>query len=96
MYDLLFSPAAERYLKKLREKTLKDAYRTAFLAIMKDPYIGTRKRGDLSGVYGFDLNHQGINYEIAYTIRDGNGQRVVVLLVGTRENFYQQLKRYMR
>ena len=96
MYDLRFSSSAERYLKKLREKPLKDAYRSAFLAIMKDPYIGTRKRGDLSGVYGLDLNHQGISYEIAYTIREGNGQRVVVLLVGTRENFYQQLKRYMR
>mgnify|MGYP001001378904 CR=1 FL=1 len=93
MYDLLFSPAAERYLKRLREKPLKDAYRAAFLAIMKDPYIGTRKRGDLSGVYGFDFNHQGISYGIAYIVRAGNEQRVVVLLVGTRENFYQQLKR---
>ncbi len=96
MYDLLFSPAAERYLKKLRDKPLKDAYRAAFLGIMKAPYIGTRKRGDLSGVYGFDLNHQGISYEIAYIIREGNGHRVVVLLVGTKEDFYQQPKLYMR
>ena len=92
MYDLLFSPAAERYLKKL----LKDAYRAAFLAIMENPYIGTQKRGDLSGVYGFDFRHRGVNYEIAYVIREPNEPKVVVLLVGTRENFYEQLKRYMR
>lgn len=96
MYDLLFSPTAERYLKKLKEEPLKDAYKAAFLAIMKDPYLGTRKRGDLSGVYGFDLNHRGISYEIAYIVREGNEQKVVILLVGTRENFYEQLKRYMK
>jgi|LSQX01.1.fsa_nt_gb mRNA interferase RelE/StbE len=49
MYDVLFSPAGERYLKRLKEKPLKDAYRAAFLAIMKDPYIGTQERGDPSG-----------------------------------------------
>ena len=96
MYDLLFSPAAERYLKKLKEEPLKDAYKAAFLLIMKDPYIGTRKRGDLSGVYGFDLNHRGISYEIAYIVREGNEQKVVILLVGTGEDFYEQLKRYMK
>ena len=96
MCDLLFSPAAERYLKKLRETSLRDAYRAAFLAIMENPYIGTQKRGDLSGVYGFDFRHLGVNYEIAYVIREPNEPKVVVLLVGTRENFYEQLKRYMR
>ena len=96
MYDLLFSPTAERYLKKLKEEPLKDAYKAAFLAIMKDPYLGTRKRGDLSGVYGFDLNHRGISYEIAYIVREGNEQKVVILLVGTGEDFYEQLKRYMK
>jgi mRNA interferase RelE/StbE len=96
MYDLLFSPAAERYLKKLRETSLKDGYRASFLAIMENPYIGTQKRGDLSGVYGFDFRHRGVNYEIAYVIREPNEPKVVVLLVGTRESFYEQLKRYMR
>lgn len=63
---------------------------------MENPYIGTQKRGDLSGVYGFDFRHRGVNYEIAYVIRESNEPKVVVLLVGTRENFYEQLKRYMR
>ena len=96
MCDLLFSPAAERYLKKLRETSLRDAYRAAFLAIMENPYIGTQKRGDLSGIYRFDFRHLGVNYEIAYTIRGPDEPKVVVLLVGTRENPCEQLKRYMR
>lgn len=94
MYDLYFSPPAERYFKKLKENPLKEAYKTALLEIKKNPYIGQPKRGDLAGIYGFDLKYRGISYEIAYTIREVNGKKVVVLLVGTRENFYQQLKRY--
>ena len=29
-------------------------------------------------------------------LRDENGQLVIVILAGTRENFYQELKRYMK
>lgn len=35
-------------------------------------------------------------YEIAYTISEFNGKKVVVLLAGTRENFYDELKRYIK
>lgn len=31
--------------------------------------------------------------EIAYTIFEAYGKKVVVLLAGTRENFYKELKR---
>ncbi len=40
------------------------------------------------------------NYELAYTVEyrqnedNGETEIVVVVLVGTRENFYEQLKRY--
>ena len=33
MYELLFSPQAERYFKKVKEKPLKEAYKTALLKI---------------------------------------------------------------
>lgn len=36
------------------------------------------------------------NYEIAYLIYEEDGKLVVVILAGTRENFYQQLKRYIK
>lgn len=58
--------------------------------------IGQPKRGDLSGIYGFNVKHKGINYEIAYTISEVDGKKVIVLLAGTRENFYEQLKRYIK
>jgi DNA-binding HxlR family transcriptional regulator len=36
------------------------------------------------------------NYELAYTIIEGNGKTVVVILAGTRENFYNELKQYIK
>ena len=46
----------------------------------------------MSGVYGCDVRYSGTSYEIAYRIYD-DGKLVVVILTGTRENFYEELKR---
>lgn len=95
MYEILFSSASERFFKKIKEKPLKETYKKALQKISENPYIGQPKHGDLSGVYGFDVKYQDINYEIAYTINEVNGKKVVILLAGTRENFYEKLKRYI-
>lgn len=86
MYEILFSPQAERFFKKIKEKPLKEAYKTALLKLRENPYIGQPKRGDLAGIYGYDVKYKGVNYEIAYTISEINGKKIVVLLAGTREN----------
>ncbi len=96
MYELLFSPAAERYFKKLKEKALKEVFKGALLRIAEDPYCGSPKLGDLSGFYGYDLRYRKTSYEIAYAIRENNGEKVIVVLAGTRENFYEELKRYLK
>ena len=60
-----------------------------------DPYVGEEKKGDLSGCYGYDVYYKGTNYEIAYFIGENEeGDLVVVILAGTRENFYEELKRH--
>jgi len=96
MYDIEYARPAEKYLKKIKDKSLRASYKTAFDEIQKDPYIGTQKVGDLRGIYGYDVMHGGINYEIAYRIYEENGQLIVVILAGTRENFYETLKRLVK
>lgn len=95
MYEILFTPQAEGFFKKIKEKPLKEAYKTALLKLKKNPYIGQPKRGDLAGIYGYDVKYKSVNYEIAYTVSEVNGKKIVVLLAGTRENFYEQLKRFL-
>lgn len=96
MYEIRFLPATERYFKKIKDKGLKQAFREALTKIADDPYIGSAKSGDLAGVYGFDVYYNKTNYEIAYRIYEEDGKLVIVLLAGTRENFYKELKRYMK
>ena len=96
MYELRYLPGAEKYFKKIKEKGLKEAYKKALQKIAQNPYEGETKTGDLSGIYGWDVYYNKTNYEIAYRIYEENGKLVVVVLAGSRENFYKELKRYMK
>ena len=96
MTKLVILPPAVRYFKKLKEKPLKDKFQAVIDLLLLDPYCGEPKTGDLSGVYCCDIFHNKTNYELAYTIVEENDETVVIILAGTRENFYEELKRYMK
>jgi len=96
MYEVSYSKAAERYLKKIKNKQLLSAFKAAIDKLKIDPYIGTQKVGDLRGIYSYDVKYIGTSYELAYCIYEENGQLIVVLLAGTRENFYDELKRMLK
>lgn len=96
MYELRYSGAAQKYFKKLKEKGLKKAFQDALRNISENPYNGKAKVGDLTSLYGYDVFYNKTNYEIAYRIYEEEGKTVVVIMAGTRENFYHELKRYMK
>ncbi len=93
MLQVRFLPPAARFIKKLKDKTLKELYKKAINDICEDYTIGEEKTGDLSGVFGYDIYYNKTNYELAYTIERVDEEIVVVIMDGTRENFYDQLKR---
>ena len=102
MAELRVLPPAAKFLKKLKDKKLKRLHKQAIDAILENPTIGEEKTGDLKGVRGYDIFYNRINYELAYTIEyvqeEGKDEpvMVVVIMAGTRENFYSQLKRYWK
>ena len=102
MVELLILPPAAKYLKKLKDKRLKKLYQDAIDEIVDDPSIGTDKIGDLAGVKGYDIYYNKTNYELAYTVEyiqvenDEEPKSVIVIMAGTRENFYEQIKRYWK
>jgi len=57
-----------------KDKKLKSLYQEA-------------KTGDLNGFYGYDIYYNKTNYELAYTVECINGELIVVVMAGTRENF---------
>lgn len=96
MYRLEFLTEAKKYFKKLKEQGLKEAFKFALSEISGNPYIGQAKIGDLAGLRCYDVYYKGKNYEVAYKIYEYDEKLVVVILAGSRQNFYEQLKRYIR
>lgn len=96
MTEVRFLLPAAKYIKKLKDKKLKMLYQEAVDKIRADYTVGEAKTGDLSGVYGYDIYYNKINYELAYTVEYLENEIIVVIMAGTRENFYDQLKQYMR
>jgi hypothetical protein len=88
------SPSFARVAKKLhaRDKGVLDQ---AVKDIANDPALGEEKRGDLAGVfvYKFKLNNQ--ETLLAYEISPDKScpLEIVLLGLGSHENFYTQLKR---
>lgn len=95
MAQLRILPPAAKFLKKLKDKRLKTLYREAIDRILEDHTVGEAKTGDPAGVFGYDIYYNKTNYELAYTVEYVNDKIVVVIMAGTRENFYDELKRYM-
>ena len=96
MTEVRFLPPAARFLKKLKDKKLKTLYQEAIDKIREDHTVGTAKVGDLSGIYGYDIFYNKTNYELAYRVEYVEDKIIVVILAGTRENFYEELKRYTK
>ena len=86
---ILQMPAFKRVYKKLaaNHRVVVDE---AVRMIVADPEIGEAKKGDLAGVfvYKFPLNRQQIL--LAY---EWEPRTRVLLLLGSHENFYRDLKR---
>uniref|UniRef100_E6QVC4 Addiction module toxin RelE n=1 Tax=mine drainage metagenome TaxID=410659 RepID=E6QVC4_9ZZZZ len=83
------TPTFVKSIKKLHDKdkkTVDDAVRE----ILAKPTIGETKKGDLSGVsvYKFKINTQEIL--LAYSV---GPDELLLIALGTHENFYRDMKR---
>ena len=78
-----------RVYKKLHNNQ-KDAVDQAIVDIMRDPTIGEAKKGDLSGVYVHKFDCVNQQFLLAYEYDPATR---LLLLVGSHENFYRNLKR---
>lgn len=78
-----------RAYKRLH-KNQKDIVDRAVMDIVRAPTIGEAKKGDLSGVYVHKFDCMNQLFLLAY---EYDPITRVLLLVGTHENFYRNLKR---
>ena len=91
MYEVIVPKSVIKEIKKL-EKPVVQKVRKAIEEIAENPYLGEPLKGDLSDIRKWIIKVQGIQYRIAYEIYEDRVE-VKIILIGTRENFYNELKR---
>ena len=87
-------PKFNRIKKKL-PKPLRLELDTQIKLICENPARGELKTGDLKGVRVHKFVHLGQLYLVAYLV-DEPQEVIYLLAIGGHENFYRDLKRYLK
>lgn len=96
MNNVIILPPAKNFLKKLKDKNLKDLFKDAIEKISENPQVGQVKTGDLSGIYAYGFNYNKTSYRIAYKVEvNDDGTLTIIIMAGVHENFYKNLKEYL-
>lgn len=95
MYEIRRTAQVRRFQKKIKDTRLKSAFIQTCETLADTPLIGTPKKGDLTGIRTCSIILDSVQYRIAYMILDDD-KIVILVFAGTREDFYQELKRYMK
>ena len=93
MTQVQILPPAAKFLNELKDKKLKSLYKEAIEMICEDYSIGEEKTGYLAGMYAYDIYYNKTNYELVYRMRQLDDLIIIVIMTGTRENFYEEVKR---
>jgi len=86
------SPLFERQKKRLTKKEIQ-VLDAAIKEIMKNPGVGEPKRSDIAGVYVYKFKVGSNLFLVAYEFNDVG---IDLLTIGPHENFYRDLKRYLK
>jgi hypothetical protein len=89
MIEVLQSNGFRRAYRRLNDNQKVDVDE-AVSTIVEDPALGEAKKGDLAGVFVYKFQCVGTRFLLAYEYDPATGW---LLLVGTHENFYRDLKR---
>ena len=63
--------------------------------IALNPYLSERKKGDLKEVFVEKFSLLGEEYLLAYKVNERE-KEVIFLAIGGHENFYRDLKQYLK
>lgn len=84
--ELIIRPKAEKFIRKADE-ALKQKIKEALRSIFREPYKNPKLKPPLSPIRAYHFFHNKIQYRIAYVVENN----LVVIIIGTRENFYRQI-----
>jgi len=94
-FEIFITPSAKRAVKKLPQEVKKEIVALCEGFIAKHSFDAEKLQKPLDECRSFHFKLNNVHYRIAYRIVENN-ERIDVVLIGTRENFYQKLRRTLR
>jgi len=93
-YQVVMAPSAHRRYKKF-DPLLKQKVRQEVGTLAEEPHRYEELKGPLKGIRSYHFEHEKTQYRIAYRIIEDRNQ-IEIVLVRSRESFYQALRRIVR
>ena len=93
-YEIFLAPRAKKQYENF-DRHIRDEIRSQLLSLEHEPYDkGNSIKGRKSELRYIKIAHTGVQYRAVFDIeRDKN--EVSIVFVGSRENFYKELRRFM-
>jgi addiction module RelE/StbE family toxin len=95
MFKDKYHPQVKKDLKKLDRSVRAEIQNTHIQQILNRPCAFDILYGDLSGVCSYHFRKNKVEYRISYMV-DESSKTVFVLMIGTRGNFYNILRRRLK
>jgi mRNA interferase RelE/StbE len=89
---IIQSRSFERKVKKFTKREKKNLDEE-IQKIVDNPSIGSEKKGELRGVFVHKFKIQTSQYLLAYRFL---GENLELIMIGPHENYYRDLKSYLR
>lgn len=95
MYKILVRKSVSKDFRKLPQQLRTKIKTEAFPQIAKSPLRGKILSGQFRTLRSLSLRHKGTEYRVVYQVL--REERVILIIIlGTRENFYKRLARRLR
>jgi len=92
-YRVFLSNKAGKQYKKL-DPYIRDKIKSKLDGLKQHPQKAFTLSGKHAGLRYLKIIHKGVRYRIVYDISDER-KEVLIIFLGTRENFYKELRRYL-
>jgi addiction module RelE/StbE family toxin len=92
-YKVFLSNKAGKQYKKLNSH-IRDKIKSNLDGLKQHPHKAFKLSGKYAGLRYLKIIHKRVKYRIVYDVSDER-KEVLIIFLGTRENFYKELKRYL-
>ena len=92
MFEIEFSKQSVKDIRKLASQLQKLLLSKVFPYLSEDYTVAKKLKAKLRDIYSYGFNFKKTEYRIAFEVIN-ESQKLLILMVGTRENFYDRLHR---